>query len=88
MVLGKPVVGTNAGGLPEVVADGVTGVLVPPGDAQALANAMERVLTDAQLAERLGTAGAARVRESFHIDRTATLTQDVYDRLLQSRGGQ
>ena len=88
MALSKPVVGTNAGGLPEVVADGVTGVLVPPGDAQALADAMERVLTDAQLAERLGRAGAARVRESFHIDRTAALSQDIYGRLLQSWGGQ
>jgi glycosyltransferase involved in cell wall biosynthesis len=87
MALSKPVVGTNAGGLPEVVADGVTGLLVPPADAKALADAMERLLTDAQLAEQLGRAGAARVRQSFHINRTAQLTQDVYDRLLQTPGG-
>jgi glycogen synthase len=57
---GRGVVATNAGGIPDVVTDGVDGLLVPPGDTDALAAALERVLTEPGLAERLGTAAARR----------------------------
>lgn len=87
MALGKAVVGTDAGGLPEVVADGVTGLLVEPGNARALAEAIERVLGDAQLAASLGQAGASRVREEFSIERTVALTEELYGSLLQGHGG-
>ena len=57
----RAVVGTRVGGIPDVVSDGETGVLVEPGDAQALAGALVRVLADRELAERLGAEGRRRV---------------------------
>ncbi len=56
---GRPVVGTRSGGIPDLVQDGVNGVLVPTDDAAALASALERVLADGALAERLGAAASA-----------------------------
>lgn len=85
MALSKPVVGTAAGGLPEVVQDGGTGILVAPGDAAALAGAVIHVLADRALADELGRAGARRVREVFDIRRTARRTQEVYEEVLSSR---
>jgi glycosyltransferase involved in cell wall biosynthesis len=58
---GRAVVGSRVGGIPDVVADGETGVLVPPGDVDALAAALTRVLSDGALAERLGAEGRRRV---------------------------
>ena len=87
MALGKPVVGTDAGGLPEVVADGLTGLLVKPEDAHALASAIERVLSDDVLAKEMGQAGAVRVREHFLSARTTALIQNLYDHVLEKAGG-
>lgn len=67
MARGVPVVATNVGGLPEVVVDGETGLLVPPGDSQALAHAMRRVLTDADLRASMGRRARDRVRDHFQI---------------------
>lgn len=61
MAYGLPIAAATAGAVPEVAPDGVTSLLVPPGDAPALADALVRLLTDRSLAERLGRAGAARV---------------------------
>ena len=58
---GRAVVGSRVGGIPDVVVDRKTGVLVPPGDAGALAEALERVLSDRALAERLGAEARIRV---------------------------
>jgi glycosyltransferase involved in cell wall biosynthesis len=55
---GRAVIGSRAGGIPDIVEDGVNGVLVPPGDAEALAAAIERILDDEELASRLGAAAA------------------------------
>ena len=57
----RAVVGSRVGGIPDVVADGETGILVPPGDVDALAAALVRVLSDRALAERLGAEGRTRV---------------------------
>lgn len=65
MAQGKPVVATAVGGTPELVADGETGLLVPPGDAAALRSALRQILGDAGLAGRFGEAGRARVRTTF-----------------------
>jgi glycosyltransferase involved in cell wall biosynthesis len=59
---GRGVVGSRVGGIPDLVEDGANGVLVPPGDAGALADALVRVLTDAGLAARIGAAGHAAVQ--------------------------
>jgi glycosyltransferase involved in cell wall biosynthesis len=59
---GRGVVGSRVGGIPDIVDDGVTGVLVPPADAHALADALVRVLSDRPLAERLGRAAHEAVQ--------------------------
>jgi L-malate glycosyltransferase len=65
MACGKPVVATNVGGIPEVVADGETGILVPPRDPAAMAEALRQLLADPALRERMGAAGLVRVRTTF-----------------------
>jgi len=60
-----PVIASNVGGITDIVADGKTGVLVPPADPAALAAALERLATDAPLAERLAEAGRRYVQEHF-----------------------
>lgn len=80
MAMGLAVVGTRAGGIPEAVEDGVSGVLVPPGNAVALAAAIVRVLRDPELRARLGAAGQARVRDEFGVDRLVDGTLAVYRR--------
>ena len=67
----RPVVASRVGGIPEVVTDGETGVLVPPEDPDALAAALDRVLADPALRERLGRAAAARVEREFDLGRVA-----------------
>ena len=81
MACGKPVVATTAGGMPEVVADGSTGLLVPPRDHEAMAAALVRLLTDDDLRRRMGAAGEARVREYFSAERMVQDTLAVYRRV-------
>ena len=82
MSLGKPVVGTRAGGLPEVVRDGETGLLVVPRFPESLAIACLRLLENDSLAQSLGQAGHLRVEELFHIERTVQETQTLYEAML------
>jgi len=84
MACARPIVATRTGGIPEVVEDGVTGVLVPPRDAAALARAMAALLTDAPRREQLAAAGLARVRERFTVERMVAETLEVYLRLKRS----
>ena len=67
MALGKPVIGTQTGGTPEMVLDGETGLLVPPSDASALAEAVSRLAGDAFLRKRMGAAGRERVEDFFSL---------------------
>lgn len=78
MACAKPIVATSAGGIPEVVADGATGVLVPPHDPRALAAAIVRLLRDGSARQRMGDAGLARVRERFTVERMVAETAEVY----------
>jgi glycosyltransferase involved in cell wall biosynthesis len=68
MALGRPVVASNVGGIPEMIVDGETGLLVPPGDAEALASALERLLHDREYAERLGRAARERAAKHFSVE--------------------
>lgn len=77
MALGIPVVATRCGGVPELVHDGETGIIVPPGDAKALAEALRRLRRDPALARALGERGAAYVRREHAIDRTVRMTADL-----------
>jgi glycosyltransferase involved in cell wall biosynthesis len=78
MAFGLPVVATNVGGIPEVIEDGVTGLLVPPGDSQALAETTLRLLRDPGLRECMGRAGRERVMAEFTVERVMKQTLDVY----------
>jgi len=84
MSLGKPVVASTAGGIPEVVVDGGTGLLVPPGDSQALANAICRVLQDPDWARMLSIAGRQHAA-LFTPERMMRGYETVYERLNGSR---
>ncbi|MCX6357792.1 MAG: glycosyltransferase [Candidatus Aureabacteria bacterium] len=87
MAAGKPVVATNVGGVPEIVRDGETGLLVPARDPGALAGALLRVLRDGPLAERMGRAGRARVLEHFSMERMVRAYERLYATLLSNRRG-
>lgn len=70
MASGKPVISTTVAGIPELVANGNTGLLVPPRDAPALADAMERLARDENLRNDLGRAGRLRIEQEFTIEKT------------------
>jgi glycosyltransferase involved in cell wall biosynthesis len=86
MAAGKPVVATSVGGNGEAVADGVTGLLVPPGDASALAAATLALLRDPERAARMGQAGQAAVRERFSLEAAVRANEEVYLDCLQRHG--
>jgi glycosyltransferase involved in cell wall biosynthesis len=81
LVLGKPIVATNVGGVPEVIEDGISGLLVPIGDADALGAAIARVVRDSSLAARL-SAGARARAPMFSIENTVERTIAIYRELL------
>jgi glycosyltransferase involved in cell wall biosynthesis len=82
MALRKPVVATCAGGIPEAVQDGVTGILVPPRQPQALAQAVHQLLRHPEQRQRFGEAGRKRVEQCFTAQRMAAQTLQLYRRLL------
>jgi glycosyltransferase involved in cell wall biosynthesis len=82
MACGTSVIATTAGSFPEVIEDGVTGLLVPPADAKALADAIERLLGDPQRCHAMGVAGHQRVLQRFTWRRTAEETLAVYEEVL------
>jgi glycosyltransferase involved in cell wall biosynthesis len=84
MACGKAVVGTRAGGIPEVVEDGVTGLVVPPQDPRAMATAIATLLRDGAVRGQMAAAGLARVRERFTVERMVEATRSVYEHLLRA----
>jgi glycosyltransferase involved in cell wall biosynthesis len=82
MAVGKPLVASRIGGLTDLVADGETGLLVPPGDAEALRRALERLLADPELRARMGQAGQRKVVE-FQATPVVERIEQMYARLLQ-----
>ncbi|MBV9664007.1 MAG: glycosyltransferase, partial [Actinobacteria bacterium] len=84
MASGVPLVATTGGALPEVAGtDGETALLVPPGDAQALAGAIGRMLDDAALRERIGAAGRKRALDNFTWKATAIGTAEQYRIIIE-----
>jgi len=83
MAWGRPVVACAVGGLPDAVEDGVTGLLVPPGDAAALRGALERLLEDAELRARLGAAAREKARRELSLDAAAQALVAAYEDALR-----
>ncbi len=81
MACGRAVVASRAGGLPEVITDGVTGLLVPPRDSTALARAIVELLGDVQRRTAMGEAGRARTEAEFTVDRMIASYVAVYREL-------
>ncbi|HEY7802123.1 MAG TPA: glycosyltransferase family 4 protein, partial [Dehalococcoidia bacterium] len=84
MACGTPVIATTAGAFPEFIDNGRTGILVPPGDAPALADAIKSLLLDPERCARMGAAASEHIRRDFTWQRTARETVAVYDEVLST----
>ncbi|MBF0583316.1 MAG: glycosyltransferase, partial [Magnetococcales bacterium] len=82
MACGKPVVATDIDQVSELVVDGVNGFLVPPGNAMALANALDRLVTDPSLRRQMGQAARRTVEERFSFTVALDRYRTLYRRLL------
>jgi L-malate glycosyltransferase len=82
MSLGKPIIGTNVGGIPEQVVHGVNGFIVPPGDPKALADSIDRLLADPALLAAYGQKGYERYQEKFALAGMLRDTVDIYEKVL------
>lgn len=85
MAVGRPVIGTRIGGIPDQIADGETGLLVPPGDVAALRQAMERLIADPALREHMGAA-AKRKAVEFQAGTVVPRIERAYQELLDRNG--
>ena len=85
MAVGRAVIASRVGGLPELVIDGVTGLLVTPGDVGALADGIAQLANERTLLESMGIAGWRRAREQFSAVQMAEKTAALYGRLLNSK---
>ena len=86
MALGVPVVASEAGGNPELVVDGESGILVPPRDPSAMAAAVRRLLTDPTLAALLARGGRERVEKGFSSEIRLDRIESLYYRLTEEKG--
>ncbi|HET6908294.1 MAG TPA: glycosyltransferase family 4 protein, partial [Mycobacteriales bacterium] len=78
MQAGLPVIASAVGGLPELVVDGATGRLVPPGDVDALATAMAVLINDPELRRTWGTAARQRAEQHYGVEQFCTAIRDLY----------
>jgi len=85
MAMGRTVIATDVGGVPEIVTNGVNGLLVQPRRPDALASAIERLATDAVLRQRLERAALETVRRDFPIERMIERTEQIYLGLIERR---
>ena len=83
--MGKPVIATAVDGVPEIVEDGVTGLLHRHEDDEQLAEQIARLAADATLAKRVGTAGQDSVRKSFSSERFADTMRTLYEDIVARR---
>ena len=83
MACAAPIVGTNVGGVPELVEDGVSGLLVDPGDASALSSAVLALLSDPERARAMGEKGRVKAVEQYDIDAVVARIEDVFSELLE-----
>ncbi len=84
MSYGKPVIATRTGGIPEIIEDGVNGILVPPKDHKALANALVSLLSDTDLRKRLALEGQRR-SQLFTVNKMVCKIEDTYEGLIKQK---
>jgi glycosyltransferase involved in cell wall biosynthesis len=82
----KPVVATSVGGVPEVVVDGLNGLLVPAGRPDLLADAMQWCLTNPEMMRAMGEAGYQKVRSEFSFEEQTKKLENIYSEILNARG--
>jgi glycosyltransferase involved in cell wall biosynthesis len=87
MAAGVPVVATRVGGVPDIIDDGISGLLVRPGDTGAIAAAIERLLEDTALSQKLAERGRQHVASAFSIERMARAYLNLYRETLREHGG-
>ncbi|MCS7261174.1 MAG: glycosyltransferase family 4 protein, partial [Anaerolineae bacterium] len=85
MAAARPVVAFADGGVPEIVLDGETGILIAPGDVPHMAEAVAKLAVDRDLAQRMGTAGRKRAETVFSATRYVRQIEDVYEEILAQR---
>lgn len=85
MAMRCPIVATNVGGVPEVVLDGETGILVPPGDPVQLARGIIQLLKDTSLAFKMAECGYQRLEDCFDVRETVSKTEHLYKELLERK---
>jgi glycosyltransferase involved in cell wall biosynthesis len=83
MACGRPVIACGSGGAPEAVIDQSTGLLVPPGDHEALAEAVSTLTEDVSLREALGSQAKAWIEEQFTIERYSSRIEHLYQELMR-----
>ena len=83
MAAGKPVIATNGGGVPEIIEDGESGLLVPANDESALADALLSLLNEPERARSIGSNGKVRARDLFSVERTARNVEKVYEQFFK-----
>ena len=86
MAAKKPVIATNVGGIPEVVIDGKTGILVPPKDPEAFSSAIINLYNNPELSNRMGLAGYWRTKNNFNIESTVRELENLYCELIEEKG--
>lgn len=85
MACEKPVIASRIGGVPSVVKDGVNGLLLSPGDQNALGESLERLMADERLAERLGRRARETVVSGYSVGQMVRGTADVLERMVEAR---
>jgi glycosyltransferase involved in cell wall biosynthesis len=86
MAMEKPIVASRVGGIPDLIDHGLNGLLVRPGDARGLADALERLLSDNGLAKKLGREGRKRIKDQFSADVMVQSIEKLYRELLARKG--
>ena len=86
MAMEKPIVASRVGGIPDLIDEGINGLLVRPGDARELADALERVLSDNGLAKKLGKEGRKKIKDQFSADVMVRSIEKLYRELLARKG--
>ncbi len=86
MFMGKPIIATKVGGIPELIEDGITGILIQPNDKEALVSAVATLINDKSLAKRFGDTARVHAKEKFGLGTMIKNMTDLYSALIKSKG--